>query len=404
MLELVEFFEHLPTKLKNKEQLSKLLAVPNFGSAAAIRTLKFLAENNQSWSDFWQNKNNVFNKVCKTKQQKISIDKYIKEHEASNEKKTANFATETVSALAFEQSVKDQSSKILAFWEADYPARLKQIDDPPLLLFIKTKNPNYLTILNQSLSLAVVGTRHIDEYGKKVVKKILSQLAVLNPSIVSGFMYGVDIRAHQTALDLGLNTIAVLGFGFNFIYPSCLENYFAQSFKKGVIFLSELPPEKPPKRENFVKRNRLIAALSSGVIIPQAAIKSGSLITANYALNYGKDIFVVPGSIDSPYLAGIIGLANQGAILIQNGQSIWQHLFLTAKHWPSNNNVGLDQPIDNLLALLDRQTQSFNQIAKQLKLTNVRISSLISQLAMAGLVKKVQAKWQINYQENIFSF
>lgn len=404
MEDLQLFFNSVPPSLKNKRHLAHLLSAANFGKGIALKVIKYLALNNFSWDDFWQNKRGVLEKICFNKNQYSSIKNYIKEQENFSRGSPSKLGSKQDHLALFFQTQKDFYLKILAVWEDDYPLSLKQIDDPPLLLFIKSKNKNYLEILQQSPKLAVVGTRHIDDYGRQVVAKLASQLAILNPTIVSGFMYGVDVAAHRAALNLHLNSIAVLGFGFDFLYPSSLHTFYDQSFNKGMVFLTEFPPKKPPISANFIKRNRLIAGLSSGVIIPQAALKSGSLITANYALNYGKEVFVVPGPIGNPVLAGVIALANQGATLIQDGQSIYKHLFFDCHYLDKQKNFLPDKQMSQILLFLAKKPASLDKIAEQLNSSSVKISSLVGQLEIAGLVKKTQTKWQLNNQEKIFSF
>ncbi|MBK0369651.1 DNA-processing protein DprA [Flavobacterium agrisoli] len=182
--------------------------------------------------------------------------------------------------------------------QANYPERLKHCPDGPVLLF-GAGNLN----LSNSKMISIVGTRQITNYGVDFCKKLIEELSPLNPIIVSGFAYGVDIVAHQAAMDCGLQTIGVLAHGLNQIYPKVHKKYMAKMEENGG-FLTEFWSSSNPDKENFVRRNRIVAGISEATIVIESAEKGGSLITANMAIDYDREVFAVPGRITDKYSQG----------------------------------------------------------------------------------------------------
>ncbi|MBD3224131.1 MAG: DNA-protecting protein DprA, partial [Caldithrix sp.] len=197
--------------------------------------------------------------------------------------------------------------QLLTYWDEDYPEVLKKIYDPPAFLFIKGK-----TQLLKGISIAIVGTRHPTEYGKWITEKLSSELAKSNITVISGFARGVDTIAHKTVLNEGGTTIAVFGNGLDRIYPSENKNIYDQIQQKGLL-ISEYPMGTKPDAGNFPRRNRIISGLCKGVIITEAGAKSGALITAYYANDQNREVFAVPGQINSKQSTGTNDLIKQGA-------------------------------------------------------------------------------------------
>jgi len=182
---------------------------------------------------------------------------------------------------------------------------------------------------NQDMTaLAVVGSRQASEYGKKVCEKFVSQLALAGITIVSGAMYGIDMCAHKSALSVGGRTIAVLAYGFNHIKNFNYAKHVVKEIlktKSGVV-VSEMKPSEPAQKWSFPRRNRIIAGLSKAVLVIEAGSHSGSLITVDHALNQGKDVFVIPGSIFHPNSKGKHKLIKEGAILVDSPKEIIEYL------------------------------------------------------------------------------
>jgi DNA processing protein len=185
--------------------------------------------------------------------------------------------------------IENKEIKVSYFQDKTYPERLKHCIDGPLLLF----STGTIDFNNRKI-ISIVGTRKITSYGTEFCKSLISELAPLNPIIVSGFAYGVDIVAHQAAIENDLQTIGIVAHGLDQIYPSSHKKYVAKMEQNGG-FMTEYWSGTNPEKENFVKRNRIVAGISEATIVIESAIKGGSLITANLANDYNRDVFAVPG-------------------------------------------------------------------------------------------------------------
>ncbi|HEX5725523.1 MAG TPA: DNA-processing protein DprA [Longimicrobiaceae bacterium] len=201
-----------------------------------------------------------------------------------------------------------------------YPASFRALADPPFLLFAAGK----LELL-AAPGLAVVGTRTPTDYGRRAAALLAAELARAGYAVVSGMARGIDAAAHAAALDAGGGTVGVLGHGIDLVYPPENRRLFARVREQGLL-LSELPPGEPPAAGNFPRRNRLIAALSRGVLVVEMGEKSGALHTVTYALEQGKEVFSVPGPIGSPASAGTNQLLKEGARLVTSAQDILEEL------------------------------------------------------------------------------
>lgn len=206
---------------------------------------------------------------------------------------------------------------ILTWQDAAYPRRLKNIVDPPVVLYYKGKLPEF-----DALPLiAVVGTRGASAYGLSTAKRMGYQIASCGGVVVSGIASGVDSMAMRGALTAGLPVIGVLGCGADVVYPNSNRALYADIQRQGCL-LTEFPPETPPLGWNFPKRNRIISGLSCGVLVVEAPQKSGALITARQAADQGRDVFVVPGNIDVDSCKGSNALLRDGAIAVSSGWDV----------------------------------------------------------------------------------
>lgn len=194
--------------------------------------------------------------------------------------------------------IKSNAISVTSYKEDAYPAKLKHCIDGPVLLF-STGNINW----NNQKIISIVGTRKITNYGIEFCKKLIEDLLPFNPIIVSGFAYGVDITAHKLALDNNLQTVGVLAHGLDKIYPAVHKKYVAKMEQNGG-FITEFWSNSNPDRENFVKRNRIVAGIAEATIVIESAEKGGSLITANLANEYNRDVFAVPGRSTDVYSQG----------------------------------------------------------------------------------------------------
>lgn len=194
--------------------------------------------------------------------------------------------------------IKSNAIKISFFQEELYPDRLKHCIDSPVLIF----SAGNINLKNKKI-ISIVGTRQITSYGLEFCRNLIEELAPLDPVIVSGFAYGVDIVAHQRAMDFELQTIGVLAHGLNQIYPKSHKKYIAKMEENGG-FITEFWSTSNPDKENFVRRNRIVAGMTEATIVIESAEKGGSLITANLASDYNRDVFAVPGRVTDKYSQG----------------------------------------------------------------------------------------------------
>jgi len=288
-----------------KKFLVLTLSLDGVGRKTVKKVLWFLIKHELKFSDFWVNKLGVWQKCRLSKVAISSVQKYKKEQK--------NYSI-------YNQAI-SKDIRIVTFWEKEYPSLLKQTSDFPVLLFVKGN----LEALNSRL-LAVVGTRKMSKYGAWATKKITKELVLASFGIVSGFMYGVDITAHLEAVKSGGITVAVLGFGFNYMYPRRHREYVNTILKSGGCFVSEFLPNTKPSRENFPLRNRIVAGMSEAVIVVEAGKKSGTHITAECAIDEGREVFAVSGPINNPYCEGTKWLINQGAVMISSGEDVVKEL------------------------------------------------------------------------------
>jgi DNA processing protein len=211
--------------------------------------------------------------------------------------------------------------EVITYFDETYPKTLKEIFQPPWCLFLKGK----ASLLNKEKKLAIVGSRETTSYGKNVISHILPPLIKRNIIIVSGLAKGIDALAHQTTIEYEGETIAIIAGGFYHIYPK--ENVkLANRIASDHLLISEYPPNSKPMKWQFPARNRIISGLCEGTVLIEAKRRSGSLITANYAVQEGREVFAVPGNIFSPFSEGTNDLIQQGAKLVMSGEDILSEL------------------------------------------------------------------------------
>ncbi|MFY8351874.1 DNA-processing protein DprA [Pseudoalteromonas sp. SSM20] len=262
--------------------------------------------------------------------------------------------------------------KIIYFSHPKYPQLLKEIASPPLVLFCKGD----IELLNTP-KLAIVGSRNATEIGRQVSKDIATNLALNDFCVVSGMARGIDSCAHQGALQVGRNTIAVLGTGVDVCYPKRAKELYHQIAEKGLI-ISEYLPGTSALAANFPRRNRIISGLSLGTIVVEAEQKSGSLITAKYALEQNREIFAVPGSVYNELAKGCHALIKQGAKLIENCEDIFAELSVLPKSCLYKVEE-TEKPVmsDPVLKHLNEEVTSVDKLQQ---LSQLPIDELLSQL------------------------
>jgi len=231
----------------------------------------------------------------------------------------------------------EKNKQDIIYWhDPRYPTLLKEIHRPPIVLYVKGE----LEALNR-ISIAIVGTRHPTSYGENNARLFTQKLAELNICIVSGLAIGIDGIAHKTALSHPAGTVAVIATGLDQVYPRRHYQLSAHIEQNGAI-VSEFPFKTSPRAENFPRRNRIISGLSQGVLIIEAAVKSGSLITARYAMEQGRDVFAIPGDINNIQTQGCHALIQQGAVLVNHIDDILQEMRLLTFTHPISNNTNAE--------------------------------------------------------------
>lgn len=292
--------------------------------------------------------------------------------------------------------------------DEDYPQPLKQIASPPLVLFVAGD----VSLLNAP-QIALVGSRRPTQEGAHNAHRFAKQLALWGMVITSGLALGVDAAGHQGAVEATGQTIAVLGHGLDTIYPRS-HQALAQAIKERGALVSEFPIGFGPRREHFPRRNRIISGLSLGTIIIEAAKKSGSLITADYALDQGREIFALPGSINNPMAEGCHQLIRQGALCIDSPTQVMETLRpqLTEAYWDASitqvaeNSYKTNLPTNprpkkeeihsqlgpteaKILALVSDNCTPLDGIVDQSGLTSQQVSMMLLNLELLGRIKTV---------------
>jgi DNA processing protein len=288
--------------------------------------------------------------------------------------------------------VKKLGVEIISLGDSNYPKLLSQIYDPPIILYVMGE------LEPEAFKIAVVGSRQASFYGLKMAENFSYKLASLGITIVSGLARGIDTASHKGALKAGGKTIAVLGSGLGNVYPPENKGLFEQIADCGAV-VSEFPMLTKPFAYNFPRRNRIISGMSSAVLVVEAAKRSGALITANCALDQGRDVFAVPGKADSPTSWGTNQLIKDGAKLVDSCEEIISELEIEIhshlKTQENNNspmNVCLSNEDKQILAQISDEPIEFDQLAEKLSLLTSQLLSCLTQLEMRGLVKQLPGK------------
>jgi DNA processing protein len=282
--------------------------------------------------------------------------------------------------------LKEAGGKIITIKDDDYPKRLKDIYDPPALLYVRGELRS-----EDELAIAVVGSRKTSPYGRWFTEKIGQDLARHGITVVSGMARGIDSIAHKGALQGGGRTIAVLGCGVDVIYPSENRNLFYQIIEQGAV-LSEFPMGSRPEGGHFPRRNRIISGLSIGVVIVQASAKSGSLITAGYALEQGREVFAVPGNVGAEGSRGTNQLIKEGAKLVESTQDILEEIYPQWKREketpPPTETRAPDLSVEEktLYCLLGETPLHIDAIIRETQLDPGKVSSFLLNLELKGLI------------------
>lgn len=292
--------------------------------------------------------------------------------------------------INYEKKLNEQSIRILEITSPEYPAILKEIYDPPLVLY--QKGELSLSSLN---GIAVVGTRNPSPYGIKATERIVEGLKPLGLPVVSGLALGIDAVAHSAALACGLPTVAVLGTGLDRIYPYENKKIFAEIEKKGAL-LSEYAPGTKPEPWNFPRRNRIITGLSRAVLVMEGSIKSGALISGKLALAQDRDVYALPGPIFNETSAGTNWLIAQGAQPLLSAEQLCEDILpgrqleLHKKKGPEN--IFLSAEEKDIFKLIENNNYSLDDLLDSSQWPYAKLIQTITALELKGVIAQLPGK------------
>ncbi len=278
-------------------------------------------------------------------------------------------------------------ARIVTLWDDEYPVRLKNIPDPPVVLyFLGEQSPLY------NYSVGVVGTRLLSDHAKMITPKIAGELASAGITVVSGMALGVDSLAHEGALRAGGRTIAIIGTGIDVVYPPSNRKLYGRIIKQGVV-ISEYPPGTKPETHHFPQRNRIISGFSIGLIVVEGGKKSGALITARTAIEQGRELFAVPGAAGLSRSAGVNMLIKDGtAQLVESGAEVIEHL--RSQLAPVLNVAvtlslpDLDESELKIYNFLEEGPKLIDDIIRNSSINAIKVNQLITSMQLKGLVQR----------------
>lgn len=294
---------------------------------------------------------------------------------------------------AYLQQLTYQHVNTLTLTDRKYPALLKEISDPPFVLYVKSKP--LMERIDMDRTIAVVGTRKVTPYGVDVTRRITEELVENGFTIISGMAYGVDAVAHETAMATGGKTIAVLGCGVDIIAPPTNAAIYKKLSDEGFgAVVSEMPLGLRPSKGLFPARNRIISGLSRGVLVTEGADDSGALITARYAAQQGRDVFAIPGPITSPYSKGPSMLLKQGATLVETARDIMDGLGIQGKQKRPKDiqNLLTTGEEKRIMACLMEGNCHVDELVRETQLSASAVFSTLTQLEMKGIIKDIGGK------------
>ena len=288
------------------------------------------------------------------------------------------------------EKLKSNKVSFIALCDKDYPRLLKEIENPPIVLYVKGN----LSLVNFDKTIAIVGTRKITNYGREVTEIFSSDLSSAGITIVSGLAMGVDAQAAWSAINASGKTIAVLGSGVNLCFPMSNKNLYDKILDNNGIIISEFPLDQSPTPGSFPSRNRIIAGLSLGVLVTEGDKDSGSLITADYAFKFNRKVFAIPGPITSSLSVAPLRLIEKGAKLVASAEDIEKELKI------GKNAIGKSKKLDRagkmgqfskeeikIIKALENEPLHFDQIIRALSINASDSGIILSFLEVKGIVK-----------------
>jgi len=290
------------------------------------------------------------------------------------------------------KKLKKIGARIITILDSSYPKDLKEIYDPPPFFYLRGNDiPLNLTVIS------VVGSRNPSHYGLKITEDICQGLAMKKIIVASGMAQGIDSAAHWGCLRRKGFTIAVLGSGIDIIYPRPNAKLYNSIIEHGAV-ITEFPLGTPPEGKNFPIRNRIISGLSKGVVVVEASKKSGSLITASLALEQGREVFAVPGSIESFKSTGTHFLIKQGAKLVENANDILEELGLGYYNYEEDTHnkkmplLPLEEDEKKILEILGHYPIHIDKITSNSDMDPAKVAGLLTKLELKGVIRQLPGK------------
>ena len=300
----------------------------------------------------------------------------------------------TVDLPAELQRIRDYGCQVLVQTDAEYPESLRQIYDPPIVLYVKgglmTRDKN---------AVAMVGSRLTTHYGQETARKLAYQLAYVGVTVVSGGARGIDTAVHQGAISAKGRTVAVLGTGINIVFPPENAELFERIAGHGAV-ITQFPFNRPADKQSFPIRNRIVAGMTLGTVVVEANLTSGALITANMAVDYGRQVFAVPGRIDSPRSKGCHELIKKGAKLCEGAEDIlseFEYLFPASNRAASAPDGGglphltLSESEQKVYDILEDEA-NIDEVIRRSGLPSSTVSAVLLGLEMKRLIKQLPGK------------
>lgn len=349
-----------------------LSAIHGIGTGSILALETALTKHELDWAEFWVMSEATLSKCGLTQTLIDRVHSFKKEH----------------SIYSYAQKLKAANIDAVIKGESAYPSVLSRSPHSPQVLFRKGSPQEW-----QQPCVAVVGTRKMTAYGHFVTTKITTELSRLGANIVSGGMYGVDMAAHTASLEAGGNTVAVLGYGFEFCYPAAHVALYQEMLEKGATFFTPFAPHVAPHKGLFVARNRVVAGMSQAVVVTEAAEKSGTHITAGYAADEGKVVCAVPGPITNPYSEGTKWLINQGAVLVQSGLEVMRECGASITVGSLDEASPAYRSTSSVLSALATGSFSTDELVNNLQLHYTFLTTELSSLELDGKIKKEGGRW-----------
>lgn len=293
------------------------------------------------------------------------------------------------------QRIKDYGAHVLISEDEEYPAHLREIYDPPIVLYVKGR-----LLPQDKNSVALVGSRMTTHYGIEVARKLAYQLGYVGVTVVSGGARGIDTAAHQGALNAKARTVAALGTGLNIIFPAENAELFERIAAQGAV-ITQFPFNRKADKQTFPIRNRIVAGMTLGTVVVEANLTSGALITSNFATEYGRQVFAVPGRIDSPRSKGCHELIKKGAKLCESAEDIlseFEYLFPPSNRPAAPNESGTLPALElapneqKVFGLLNHEEVHIDELIRQSGLPSSAVSVALLSLEMKRLVRQLPGK------------